>query len=361
METAIALLIVLHGLIHLIGFGKAFHLAEITRLAKPITKPMGTAWLAACLFLVTGGIAYFMKIPLCWTAIGAGIVISQLLIIAYWQDAKAGTMVNILLLPVLVTSFGVWDFEKKTGKAVEKLLGHHAAQQLVDDPSTSPLPSLVQFWLHQTGATGKPKQYHVMVKQEGEMKTSPDGTWNPFSATHWTNFDKPGFVWHATMKTGPGLHVAVFDKFVDGRGSMAAKIQSLIALKEATGPEIDEGAMQRYLAEMVWAPSFALSPHIQWEQMDNVRVKATMKYEGKEAAVIFTLNATGLIKKCEAIRIYYEKNASLKVPWIVDMDELSYKSFDGILVPAKYTITWKLEGGDYIWFKMEIKERKVIL
>lgn len=359
MQIAITLLIVLHGLIHLIGFVKAFGLATISRLTQPITQPMGLVWLGACLLFIYGGISCFIKNPLCWVAIGTGIMISQTLIGIYWQDTKAGTFINILLLPVLLTNFGVWNFQKKVGQTVEILLNSSPLQKSDHSPSARSLPSLVQFWLHQTGASEKPLPQHVIIKQAGEMKTSPDGTWNRFSATHWTSFDKPGFVWHATMNAGYGLHIAVLDQLVEGKGTMVAKIQSLITLNEATGQEMDEGTMQRYLAEMVWTPSFALSPYVQWEQIDNVRAKATLKYEEKEASVIFTFNAAGMIKQCEAERFYYQKEESRKVPWVVDMDESSYQRFDGIVIPAKSTITWKMENGDYTWFKLEIKESNI--
>ena len=360
MRIAIALILALHGLIHLMGFVKAFRPSAIARMTRPMAKPAGLIWLLTCLLLVAGGITYLAKIRLCWLPIGTGMIISQILIVRNWQDAKAGTFVNMLLLPVTLTSFGVWHFERQTDQAVAALLGNYSAHRPADDP-LPPLPSLVQFWLYQTGASEKPNIRHVMVRQAGEMKTSPDGAWRRFTATHRAGYDQPGFVWHARLDAGPGLHVAIRDQLLNGNGSMLAKIQSLIALDQVTGMEIDEAAMQRYLAEMVWMPSFAASPYIRWEQLDNVRAKATMNYAGKEASVIFTFNAAGMIKKCEAVRFYYDKSAPAKVPWVVNMDEGSYQSFEGILVPAKSTITWQLEQGSYTWLSMEILDIKTVL
>lgn len=45
--------ILFHGLIHLIGFAKAFHYAKIDPLTQDISNPMGILWLVtALLFLV---------------------------------------------------------------------------------------------------------------------------------------------------------------------------------------------------------------------------------------------------------------------------------------------------------------------
>jgi hypothetical protein len=48
-------LLFIHGLIHLLGFAKAFHLGNIQQLTHSISKPLGLLWaLVAILFLVAG-------------------------------------------------------------------------------------------------------------------------------------------------------------------------------------------------------------------------------------------------------------------------------------------------------------------
>jgi hypothetical protein len=36
------------------------------------------------------------------------------------------------------------------------------------------------------------------------------------------------------------------------------------------------------------------------------------------------------------------------------MDENGYREFEGIRIPAKASVTWKLKTGDYNWFNLEI-------
>ena len=98
MRTAFAVVVGLHALIHSMGFVKAFGLAELPQLVLPISRPMGAAWLAAALLLLaTVGALYAW--PRGWWMLGlAGMVLSQIVIVSAWSDAKAGTMANIILL-----------------------------------------------------------------------------------------------------------------------------------------------------------------------------------------------------------------------------------------------------------------------
>lgn len=46
-----------HGLIHLMGVVKAFGLAELAQLTRPISRPMGVVWALAGLGFVTAALA----------------------------------------------------------------------------------------------------------------------------------------------------------------------------------------------------------------------------------------------------------------------------------------------------------------
>ena len=60
LKILFVVLLCIHGLIHLPGFAKAFHLGNIQQLTHSISKPLGLLWtLVAILFLVSG-ILYVM-------------------------------------------------------------------------------------------------------------------------------------------------------------------------------------------------------------------------------------------------------------------------------------------------------------
>ncbi len=358
MRTVLIILFALHGLIHLLGFAKAFQFASITQLTQPISRPIGLLWMASGLLFLIGATMYALKLNLWWTPAMLGIILSQILVFMFWQDAKFGTIANLLLLVCVSVGFGTWNLQKKKMAELSELLSESAASQTISEEALKDLPSLVSLWLYNSGALQNIRPSYATVSQVGEMKTTPDGNWYPFTATHWCISGAPGFLWAAQMNILPGVDIAVRDKYVKGEANMLVNLLSTIRLGDASGPDIDQGALLRYLAEIVWVPSFAISPHIQWEQLNNLQVRATITYGEQTGSATFTFNRMGLPIKVEAQRYYYRKEGSTLEPWLVTLDENSYKSFNGVAVPMKAEITWKLKEGDYKWFKLELKEVK---
>lgn len=356
MRYVLALLILVHGLIHLMGFAKAFEFATMPQLAKSISKSVGLLWLTAAILFVIACVLLFVKKDFWWIMGLTAVVISQILIFMYWSDARYGTIANVIVLIAALFSFGTWQFASMIEKELVEI--KPATQvKAIDKTSLNNLPEVVQNWLVVTGAIDQPQTNFATIHQKGEMKSTPDGEWAPFTATHWVAFSSPAFVWSARMKAGPGMHVAIRDKFFHGKGSMLVKVMSLVTLNDAKGKEVDEGALQRYLAEIVWNPSFALNANIQWIQTDDTHATASLNDNGTSGTVTFTFDATGLIEKAEAQRFYYTGDQSTREHWIVTMS--GYRDFNGIKVPAKSGITWKLKDGDYTWFRMEIKDIQI--
>lgn len=83
MRIAFALLIIIHGLVHFLGFAKAFQLAQIKELSPVISRPAGIFWLMAGLLMIAAAILFWQKLNFWWIAGITGLVISQILIISF--------------------------------------------------------------------------------------------------------------------------------------------------------------------------------------------------------------------------------------------------------------------------------------
>lgn len=116
--------------------------------------------------------------------------------------------------------------------------------------------------------------------------------------------------------------------------------------------------MLSYHAEIVWFPSAALIDFITWEQIESLKARANIPVGGIKASGIFSFNQDGDIVSFEALRYYDRKEGATFEDWLILNDKNGYKEFEGIRVPAKSTVTWKLKSGDYTWFKLEIKDIK---
>jgi len=143
------------------------------------------------------------------------------------------------------------------------------------------------------------------------------------------------------------------DMFKDGKGSMIIKILSLIdVVNDSDNEKLNQATLQRYLGEIVWFPTAALSPLIKWEEVDSLTAKATMIFNNTTGSALFTFNENGDFIKFSAMRYMgTEENSQLK-EWIITLNE--YKTYDGIKIPVKGEATWKLDDGDFTWYKLEV-------
>ena len=88
-------LLLCHGLIHLMGFARAFGYSNLTRISSPISKKYGIVWLLVCLLLIISATGFLLK-SAWWPVVAIiAIVISQVVIFASWQDSKFGTIPNL--------------------------------------------------------------------------------------------------------------------------------------------------------------------------------------------------------------------------------------------------------------------------
>lgn len=357
IKAIFASIIIIHGLIHLMGFVKAFQLAEINLLTQTIHKPIGLLWLISALLFITVAAIFLLKNDWWWMIAVPALVLSQVLIIMYWQDAKYGTIANVIILVGIVIGYGTWSFNTMAKNELETFVTPVTSEKkVVTKEMLSGLPPIVQKWLERSNVIGKEIIYSVHLKQIGEMRTTLDGKWMPVKAEQWFKTEKPAFIWVADVKAAPGIHIAGRDKYENGEGHMLIKLLSLLTVADAKGKETDQGTMLRNLAEIVWFPSAALNDYIQWEQIDSTTAKATMTYGGITASGLFKFDANGDVVSFEAKRYYNRKGGATLEDWFIQIEPNSYKEFEGVRIPAMSAVTWKLKEGDFTWYKLEITD-----
>lgn len=97
MKAAFFILILLHGLIHVLGFVKGFDLAPLEQFKLPIGKRAGLLWLVATVLMVATALLYLFNVSWWWAVALPALLLSQVLIVVFWADAKAGTIPNVIL------------------------------------------------------------------------------------------------------------------------------------------------------------------------------------------------------------------------------------------------------------------------
>jgi len=201
---------------------------------------------------------------------------------------------------------------------------------------------------------GKEKINTVRLQQKAELRLNEDQSWMPVEAEQYFTTNNPGFIWKASIKPFPLLHISGRDKYYKGKGGMLIKVLSLITVANSKGKEIDQGTLLRYLAEIVWFPTAAINDYIQWEELNSSSARATMSYGGITASGIFNFNKKGEVINFVAER-YMEKDDQYELEtWSPVMS--GYQEINGIMIPTRGEVIWKLETGDFKWFKFTITD-----
>ncbi|WP_026944820.1 DUF6544 family protein [Algoriphagus marincola] len=350
MKTALLFFACLHGLIHLMGFLKAFKLAEIQQLTQPISTTQGVFWLIGALLFLAFALAAFLEKPLAGYLGLAAVVLSQVLIFTVWQDAKFGSIANLILLFVAIQMIYQANWEKKitSEKAVFKESG-----SIPDLRKTEELPLAIQKWLKASGYRMESPMISAEIHQTAQMKMKPaQKDWKEAQAFQVSSLDPLGFHWQVEMDMIPGFKIFGRDQFKDGIGEMLIRIGAAIPIVDESGDKINEGSLQRFLGELVWMPSLALHPGISWKELDKYTAEATLKINQTSGSGTFHFNDGGDFVRFEALRFYENKEDSKRFPWILKVEE--YRDFEGIRIPSTMNATWKLPERDWTWLRLQI-------
>lgn len=355
MKTTFIILLIIHALIHLLGFIKGFGINNVSALTLPISKAMGLLWLMAAMLLLLYGFLYITGNQNAWLIGLIAVVVSQVLIVLFWSDAKFGTIPNIIALLVVIVALGQHRFQQQVQEETTKLVNESKNQneKIITEKDLEDLPVAVKKWMMQSGIIGKPAIYLAKITQKAELRMKPDQkNWLPAEAVQYTITDVPGFIWSVKVHMNPLLHFLGRDKFEDGKGEMRIRLNALFTIVDEKGERMDEGTAQRFLGEMVWFPSMALSPYISWEAVDDSTAMATMNYQGTSGSGTFHFNDEGNFIRFTAMRFMGNTEDAKRHLWTLDVE--AYKSFEGIKIPSRMTASWVLEDEIWTWLKLEI-------
>jgi len=229
--------------------------------------------------------------------------------------------------------------------------------RVVEARDLETLPPPVRRWLEVSGTVGRPRATTVRLQQRGEMRTAPGKPWMPVVAEQYFSIDPPGFVWRVDAKMMRVLPIAGRDRYAGGHGNMLFKLASLITVADGSGPAVDQGAMLRYLGEIVWFPSGALSDTITWDPIDARSARATMRYGGISASAVFAFDEAGRFASLTADRYMSTGSGATLEKWLIPAT--GWRSVRGIEMPVRGNAVWKLPAGDFDYYRWEILDVEV--
>ncbi|HEY6951193.1 MAG TPA: DUF6544 family protein [Bacteroidota bacterium] len=287
-----------HGLIHLLGFVKAFGLAEGSQLTHGISKTAGVMWLIAGFFYIVAAVLYILHVDSWWIPAVPALLISQTLIFMSWGDAKFGTIATVIILVAVVIAIAdalPGSFHNLYTADVRKGLDRIGDMPLVTEDDIRQLPDPVRKYLRYTGAIGKPALRNFRARFAGQFRNGLEGRWMNFTSQQYNFFDVPTRLFFMEAHTF-GVPLAGFHRYVDSSATMQIRAASLFTVVDARGPIMTKGETVTLFNDMcVMAPASLIDKAIRWEPVDSLNAKATFSNHGYTIAAILSFNSDGAL------------------------------------------------------------------
>lgn len=355
MRIALAALLALHGLIHLLGPAKAFKWADVSQLRAPISPGAGLLWLLAAVLLIAAAVGVALGVPRWWYPALPGLLLSQGLIVAAWGDAKFGTLANLLIaIPLLVTALDTRSssFSSRFAHDRNALLARTTLRApLVTEADLIPLPPLMQTYLRQVGAVGRPRVRNLRVTFNAQMRSSATSPWMKSTATQYEFFDPPARLFYMNASRA-GLPLDIFHRYVDGAATFQVRIAGLISMVDRHGVGITNDETVTLMNDvLVMAPAAVLDLPFTFETTGERSLRATFRNAGYTVSAVLTFDGAGdLVGFLSTDRAHDREGGA--ATWFTPIS--GYRQVDGIRIGALGDTNWIEPSGEWTYGRFQI-------
>ena len=298
MTVFFSVFLAVHGLIHLAGFAKAFGLAPLDAIRQPISPVLGVGWLAAGVLFLAAALALAAWPRWWWALAGAALVLSILVIVPSWTDARFGALANGLALAGVVVGFLAQgpvslgaEYDRDARTLVQAPV---AGSDRVTADDLAPLPAAVQRYLRVSGVVGQPRVVTARVRMHGRIRSAPDAPWMPFKAEQHSAFGRQPQRLFFMRASRSGLPFQAYHRYVGPAATMHVKAAGLMSVLDAAGAEMTRAETVTLFNDMcVLAPATLIDRAIAWETLTATTVRATFRNAGHTIRAVLVFNEAG--------------------------------------------------------------------
>lgn len=359
MRTALIALLIVHGAIHLMGFAKAFRLAEVTSLHQAISRPLGALWLAATLvFLASAALVVFA--PRQWWIVAVpAVVLSQILIVTSWSDAKFGTVANLVVLVALAPSLldlRPSSFRSLYRQEVARGLARGTFTAPVTEADLSKLPPQLRTYLRRVGVVGKPRVHDFRAAWRAQMKSKPGGAWMSARVEQHSFFDEPTriFLMEASLY---GIPFTALHRYVGPAATMQVRVASLVDIVDARGPEMNQSETVTLFNDMcLLAPATLVDANVTWQEVDEHTVRGVFTNAGNTISAELSFDGQGDLVSFVSHDRYLSADGKTyeRFPWSTPVRD--YRDFGGLRLAAHGEAVWRQPDGDFVYGRFELEQ-----
>ncbi|WP_273568058.1 DUF6544 family protein [Maribacter halichondriae] len=352
MRIVLTLFLFFHGLLHFLGFVRAFAIGSMAEFTKEFSKPVGLLWLlTGLLFVLSALMILFRKEGWHWFVFMAAIV-SQFLILTVWADAKYGTIANVMLLIVAIVGLGTERFENGYKKDVVSAMESATLfDERITENDLSHLPFPVQNNLRYVGVLGKPRVYNFKIRFEGAMRDKGKD-WFQFTSEQYNFIASPARLFFMKAKV-KGLPTAGYHAYKRRHVGMLIKLLSLFPVVNIDSQELFATETVTFFNDLcLFAPAALIDDRIVWEAIDDISAKATFTTNGTSISAILHFNQKGqLVNFVSEDRISVSEMTTF--PFSTPIK--NYKNVNGYKLPTYGEAIWHYPDGEFIYGRFNLK------
>jgi len=215
------------------------------------------------------------------------------------------------------------------------------------------LPEIVKKYIRYTGFTGREKILNFRAEFKGGIRFKPNEGYMPLKSVQYNFFDVHSRLFYIVAKKS-GIPAIGLHLYRDAKAIFKVKILGLFTVVDASGPKMDQGETVTVLNDMVFmAPGALIDKKIQWENIDDLTVKATFTNGDIKVSAVLYFNEEGrLLNFISSDRFETDGKEYINNPWETPASE--YKDIDGYRIPSKAKLIYKRPEGDFCYGEFEL-------
>jgi len=353
MKIVFTILLISHGLIHLLGHYNAYKPGKIDGMTMPVSRFYGFIWLAAAVLTVTSAILLLFN-QVSWWLLGClSLLLSQFLIVRFWQDARYGTIGNVILFFGLIVGYGSWSFHREYKADYNEGLKRteSISNQLVSESDLASLPKAVKKYLKYTGVVGQPRVKNVKVKLKAQMRNEGED-WFSMRSEQYNFFDQYERLFFLRAKV-KGLPVTGYHKYKDDQAGMVIKALSFWPIIEEHGPEMFVAETVTLFNDMcIMAPATLISKDITWQEVNDTTVIGGFTNGSTTISATLEFNKLGqLVNFISDDRYNLDRKRNIRFSTPIS----DYKERNGLTLATFGEAIWHNPEGAFVYGKFKIQ------
>ncbi|MBW8523756.1 hypothetical protein K0U91_00770 [Chryseobacterium chendengshani] len=253
-----------------------------------------------------------------------------------------GTLLLVLLLGKVIMRL---KFQKQV--AVLYVNTKNVSDQIYHSNLLKGLPEPVLRYFKLVLKDGQPYISVIRLEHNGQFKSDLKKGYINITGEQYFSVDKPQFIWK-----GETTMFTAIDSYLADQGSLKVLLLNILIVVNSKGRTLNEGELQRWMAESVWFPTNLLpSEKVKWIAIDENSAKISFHYKETSFEFMVTFNAIGEITTMQTERFMTNEK---RETWFCKMS--NYKEVDGMQIPFSAEVVWRLSAGDFSYAKFEVQK-----